>query len=88
MREGWRAADTSEPRPPPPTQLHLGCENPFACPRCHVPTSGDQLMEYVRLGLKLLLCCACFGPHCCCFEGLIAREDAKVPPPRLESPAA
>ena len=53
-----------------------------------MPTSGDQLMEYVRLGLKLLLCCACFGPHCCCFEGLIAREDAKVPPPRLESPAA
>ena len=41
---------------------HLGCERPFACPRCSAPRNVAQLVIYLQLGLRLLACCALCNP--------------------------
>lgn len=43
----------------PSHKEHLGCDRPFGCPRCSAPRNMSQVVVYLQLGLRLLLCCSC-----------------------------
>uniref|UniRef100_A0A7S0JAP1 FYVE-type domain-containing protein n=1 Tax=Calcidiscus leptoporus TaxID=127549 RepID=A0A7S0JAP1_9EUKA len=66
---------------------HLGCDNPFGCPRCGPPTTAGQLLIYLQMLIRFVLCCggaescACIGATC------IAALDERAPAAPRSSPA-
>jgi len=65
---------------------HLGCKNPWSCPRCGIPKSGGQWLIFARTILSMLLCgicccgCECIGASC-----LRTLDMRSRPAPRLVS---
>ena len=41
---------------------HLGCEHPFGCTRCSAPRDTTQFMVYLKLFLRMLVCCSFCNP--------------------------
>jgi len=75
---------------------HVGCENPFGCERCGAPQTNGQLLVYLQLAVRLLLCCGacCTNETCWCIgSGCVTALDERCPPPpygaaRMKGPAA